>query len=169
VVNRTWVLLGAIVVAMVAYASATGAPSPFAPASFFTLAPAFLISGAIGDREFAWGLWLIPGLAALSYLVASLPLLSRRQWAWRFSVASFAVLGLGNIAFLVSNWSNGLRYQGATYSLLVVALNIICGVAVAVGLVLARQRDSSVLLAVAHLSLFCWLNWVGFPWFGEMP
>jgi hypothetical protein len=167
--QKTWVLFGAIPVAVLASCSTLLGPSPVAPASFFAIVPAMLISSALGDRAFASGRYLIPALAGLGYLAASAPLLAGRSWAWRSSAALFAILGVGNAAFLISTWSDGVQFQGASYSMLVVALNVVCGMAVALEFVLARRRNSSVMLSLAHVSLFCWLNWVGFPWFGEMP
>jgi hypothetical protein len=161
-----WVVAGILPVSGFALFSGLLAPSPFAPSSLLAVLPAMLLAGAIGDRAIVY---LVPAVGASFYLVASIPLIIGKAWAWGVSAGLFAVLGLANAAYLILAWSAGVQFQGTAYTTLVVVLNVLAGALVGAALARARHRPTLPALLLAHVALFCWLNWIGFPWLGEMP
>src|SRR5262245_35814966 len=150
-----------------ALASASGPMSPSAPASLLALLPAMFLAAGLSDPAFAFDIYLVPAVAAAVYLAASIPLILGGSWAWRVSAWLVGVLGLANATYIAVMWPYGVQYQGATYSAIVAALNLLCAVLVTTALLIARRKGTFLSLLVAHAGLFCWLNWVGFPWFGE--
>src|SRR4030095_3869249 len=132
-------------------------------------APLFLLAGALGDDSFASGPYLLPAVAAGLYLLGSVPLLLGRSWTWRFLAFFFALLLFGNVVFFVFTWNQGVEFQGAAYTWIVLSLHVLCAVLAGAALFVAWRRATHASLVSVHIALFCWLSWVAFPWLGEMP
>jgi hypothetical protein len=167
--KQTWILAGALPVSLAGWVSAFLAPHPFAPASLAVVLPSFLLAAALGDSCFTSGVYLLPLAAAIPYLLASIPLVLGCPWAWWVSALLFAALVAGNAVFFAVVWAQGVEYQGAAYTAVVFALNAFCAFLAGTALFAARRRATGASLAAVHVTLFCWLNWVAFPWLGEMP
>lgn len=89
-----------------------------------------------------------------------------RGWKTFWVSAAFAVL---NVAYLVSAWDDGTRWQGAMHTRIVVAENAV-GLVIVLVLALMSLRPRAQLLQSAALFLvFAMLSWCAFPYLGELP
>ena len=164
---RLWVFAGTAPVAVAAFLSSAFAPHPLAPGSLAAILPALLastIDGARGGQS-----WIVvPEVAVLIYLFASIPLLVGSTWAWDWSVVVFALALLSDAAYFANLWSLGVQYQGRTHTYSVFALNVVGASLVGLGLFRARGQRSSRSVVLCHVALFCWIEYACFPWLGEM-
>jgi hypothetical protein len=133
----------------------------------FATLPSLILASWLGDGLLSSAAITVSISAASIYLLLSVPLLARPH-AWAVPAGIFAVAVVLNAGFIAHSWSYGVRYQGRVYSQLVLALNVLCVLLIGAGLTLARRRSSARNVALCQMGLFCWLNWVAFPWFGEM-
>jgi hypothetical protein len=152
------IAVAALPVSAIAWFSAFLAPHPFAPASLAIVLPSFLLAGALGDDSFASGPYLLPAVAAGLYLLGSVPLLLGRSWTWRFLAFFFALLLFGNVVFFVFTWNQGVEFQGAAYTWIVLSLNVLCAVLAGAALFVAWRRATHASLVSVHIALFCWLS-----------
>lgn len=163
------VIAGAAAIAIAAWLGASGAngSNPFAPASLLIVVPSYLVAESLGDERIAW--LLIPLLPALSYLAFSNQLFRDATTIPVRGWVLVAILSLGSVAWFVAAWSYGVKYQGTSFTLSVLGLNLAAAVAVVAAGFTNRSSPKWASSFVFHTVLFAWIGWLSFPWLGEMP
>jgi len=164
---KLWVFAGSAPVAGVAYLSSAFAPHPLAPGSLAAIVPALLLSALDGGASDQLRI-VIPELAVVLYLLASVPLLVGAEFSWHWCAALFSAIVLASAGFFACFWSSGLEFQGKSHTFFVLALNALCASLVGWGLLRTRGQPASRNLVLCHVALFCWLDYAAFPWLGEM-
>jgi hypothetical protein len=86
---------------------------------------------------------------------------------------SYGLLGVATALstyWFVVGWQYGLKYQGARYTYLVCAINVVW--VAALWAMLTRKLWSTPSFRsnlLLHWALFAWLGWYALPWLGELP
>lgn len=142
--------------------------TPFAPAPLFCILPSFGLAFVVGDDTFSAARAIVPATAAILYLTLSFPLLLARRTGWLFAAATFVMVATVDAAFFAYAWSYGVRFQGKRYTEWVLLLNIVCAVAIGAALARIRTGRKKRDVVLCQIAIFFWLNWVAFPWLGEM-
>ncbi len=141
----------------------TNVPTILCPFPLMTIGPALLLSGQ-GSWEaavvvpmllfFAWHPGLLHG-------DANVP---------KRSYVLLIVLILLAIADFVTSWNWGLQYQGAHYTHVVCAVNVVWAAFLILGFSRGWKRSPSFAYSLfLHWMLFAWLAWYAFPYLGELP
>jgi hypothetical protein len=74
-----------------------------------------------------------------------------------------------NVWFAIESWPYGLRYQGFTHTLRIMAIGaFVIAILIALG-TSARRAPSFAKDFAFHTLLFGWLAWGAFPYLGELP
>jgi hypothetical protein len=90
------------------------------------------------------------------------------QVPWRFPIL-LAIATACSALWLVGGWPYGLKYQGRTFTIGIIAINVILIAALwCVWLIARRTRSFGWRIAFGTL-LNYWLFWSAFPWLGELP
>ena len=72
--------------------------------------------------------------------------------------------------WFVVGWQYGLKYQGARYTYVVCAINIVWVAALwAMFIRKLWSVPSFRTNLLLHWALFAWLGWYALPWLGELP
>lgn len=92
---------------------------------------------------------------------------AKRPGMWVFTI-TLGVLVL-DLAYLLSAWKHGFRYQGEFHTRLVLAENLIAGSALLALSCLGFRKTSLNYHHAVLLLLFLFLAWCAFPYLGETP
>jgi hypothetical protein len=75
-----------------------------------------------------------------------------------------------SVAYFITSWKWGMRYQGIRYVHAVCAINLVWTGFMGFAFALSWKRSSSFVLNLfLHWILFAWLAWYAFPYLGELP
>jgi len=151
--------LSLIVLAAAVLAVSSKTPSVYSP---YPLIQALLLWDG-------WPLWMVVGLAPLSYLALNVNLVfSQREGLRPRYLIMLSLLTLLSILYFGLAWRGGIAYQGWIHTSLMVALNLVFSAA---GWILwAKSRSSAhrTTQLLAGTLLHCWLFWAAFPFLGEI-
>ena len=116
--------------------------------------------------------WLFPPAAFLLtpvlYAASLLALWHRRRFGELLLVLTGLVAALNSWYFFAS-WDFGVRYQGATHTVIVAIENAVLFTLAGVLACFGIRLGSKTLNLLAHLLLFSALTWCAFPYLGEVP
>lgn len=160
---------GALVSAMLAWLGVEfwNGGNVWSPAPMLMIGPARLLGGEVfGDIDA--GPRLVPPLGGAVFLIFASPLVVRPRAVWPMT-AFVGTLVAGSVVFFIWSWSDGLKYQGLSYKVSVLAINV----AFAAGSVWLARRAKCTrayrLRYAATLVSCLWFVWCAFPWLGETP
>jgi hypothetical protein len=141
----------------------TGIPSLLCPLPALTVIPAFLLSSWRLSRAAV----IVPVLFFLAWNTGAL------RGNARIPKRTYALLALAtvlSVAWFVSGWNYGLKYQGPRYTHIVCIVNAawIALLWLIFGRYWKREPSFKINLLL-HWILFAWLAWYAFPYLGELP
>jgi hypothetical protein len=85
------------------------------------------------------------------------------------SYALFVGSLLLNLAWISLSWSGGVRYQGRLHVFIITAINVVWVLVLTfLALVRLKRKPTFRTSVVFHWTLFAWLGWYAFPYFGEL-
>jgi hypothetical protein len=88
---------------------------------------------------------------------------------WR-SYVLLIILILLSVAYFVTSWKSGLKYQGSRFTHVVCAVNATWAACLALAFGRSWKEPSSFSYNLfVHWMLFAWLAWYAFPYLGELP
>lgn len=168
--RRVAYLAGAVVIAASAWLGLEfwNGVNVWSPAPMLMIVPAWLIGQAVlGDIDV--GPRLVPLLGAIVFLVLAMPIVSvRSRVVWPVAVVS-GVLVAGSIVHFIVSWSYGLKYQGLSYTISVLVINLAFA-AGSVALALRAKWTRAYWTRYSATLVTClWFVWCAFPWLGETP
>lgn len=114
-------------------------------------APAWLV-------PFLWGALFIGWYPALIWGAAEVP--SR-------TVALWLAAAILSIAYFVTSWRAGVRFQGLPFAVLVLFVNVVAFSTCSALLWRARNKPTSGQCLRLHVSLFAWISTYAFPYLGS--
>lgn len=87
----------------------------------------------------------------------------------RRTYALFAVVAVLSLGYFSLAWSDGLRNQGVRYTYTVFAANIVLVAILGFLFTISRKEQPSFRTNMfLHWTLFVWLFWFAFPFFGQL-
>ena len=144
----------------------TGVPTVLCPLPNLTVLPTVLLDAYL-HRAAVFVSLFVP---AVLFLVWNPQLLrGAAKIPWR----SYGLLGVATALstyWFVVGWQYGLKYQGARYTYLVCAINVVWLLLLwAMFIRKLWSAPSFTANLFLHWALFAWLGWYAFPYLGELP
>src|SRR5258706_788373 len=140
----------------------------WAPYSFVTVIPAFLLAGVLGERSLflgaAIGAMVVPAL----FVCTARYILSTRAPMPKFSVVSFVLLALLSFAYAGYGWEPTVRYTFASRAVALVLQSVIPPIVIAIAAWALRRGLTPEKSVKLHWVAFAWMAWSAFPWYGEL-
>jgi hypothetical protein len=152
--------------------SVSGAPIVRPPLPLATTLPVLGFWVAVGeDPNLRWVVeYAIPMLAGPLFLLAWHPRLAvGADYVPRRSLVGLLLLSVLAAAHFANGWSYGMRYQGSSYVIALLCLNLAVLTASWAALCHARRRRTFSAALTTHALVVAWLVSIAFPWLGDLP
>jgi hypothetical protein len=131
--------------------------------------PAFLLAVFFRDAD-AVMFRIVAVLPTLLFFAWNPGLLRGETKIPNRSYVLFSTAIVLSVAYFITSWKWGMRYQGIRYVHAVCAINLMCTGFMGFAFALSLKRSSSFVLNLfLHWILFAWLAWYAFPYLGELP
>ena len=112
---------------------------------------------------------LIPLLGVLPFLLVAIPLLLPKSKAVWPAVGFTSLVIAASALYFAFSWGYGVKYQGATATVVLAVVNAILA---CVSVFLCVRASKTRTFWHRYLAAFVpclWFVWCAFPWLGEMP
>jgi hypothetical protein len=137
----------------------TNIPTVLCPFPFLTVLPAFIFSSRVAV--------IVPVLLFFAWIPRAFQGDAKIH---RRSYVLLAVATILSVAWFVSGWHYGLKYQGDRYTHIVCIVNATWLAFLWVIFALYWKRETTLKInLLLHWILFAWLAWYAFPYLGELP